>query len=165
MTFQPRLDLGVFVRPIVVHDHIGLLFQKLRIARELESLCAMRLQIVGAPDIVDRGLADAPALRHGPATPVGRPRRLGLQDRIHDSGAPVDLIRGLLSPSWSNVPQTIQSLRYQGVFATEFRPVSRHAHTNPGRRQDRAARPKSLRHHPHQPAEPRPPVMRRPERS
>src|SRR5438445_6603810 len=122
---QPRLcaiqclNLALFVyteydrllRGIQVQTHhIGHLFQKLRIARKLEGFRAMGLDIVGAPNIVDRGLADALALCHGPATPVRHPRRFGLQGRIHDSGDLVDRIRRLSSPAGSDVPQTVQSL-------------------------------------------------------
>ena len=85
---QPRLgavqclDLALFVyaeddrllRRIQVQAHdVGHLFQKLWIARQLKGLRAMRLKIVGAPDIVDGGLAYTLALRHGPATPVRHP--------------------------------------------------------------------------------------------
>ena len=70
----------------------------------------MWLKIVGAPDIVDRGLTDALALRHGPATPVRHPRRFGLQGRIHDGGNLIDSICGLSSPAGSDVPQTVQAL-------------------------------------------------------
>jgi hypothetical protein len=70
----------------------------------------MRLQLVGAPDIVDSGLADALALRHGPTTPVGHSRWFGLQRRIHDRGDFVAFIKGLSSTAWSNVPQAIQPL-------------------------------------------------------
>src|ERR1039457_3965168 len=113
------LNLALFVyaendpllRGIQVQTHhIGHLFQKLRIARKLKGLRAMWLEIMGAPDIVDSGLADTLALRHGPATPVRHPRRFGLQGRIHDSGDLIDFIRGLSSPARSDVPQTVQPL-------------------------------------------------------
>jgi len=124
LDWQPRLctiqglNLALFVnaeydrllRWIQVQTHhIGHLFQKLRIARKFKRLRAMWLQIVGAPDIVDSGLADALVLRHGPATPVRHPRRFGLQGRIHNSRDLLDWIRGLSSPAGSDVPQTIQS--------------------------------------------------------
>ena len=89
--------------------HIGHLFQKLRIARELKSLRAMWLQVMGTPDIVDGRLADTLALRHGPATPVRHPRRFGLQSRIHDRGNLVDLIDGFSSSTGSDVPQPVES--------------------------------------------------------
>jgi len=82
--------------------HIGHLLRKLRIARQFESLRAMRLQLMGAPDIVDRGLADALALRHGAATPVRHPRRFGLQGSIHDGGDLIDSMQGFSSPARSN---------------------------------------------------------------
>ena len=70
----------------------------------------MWLEIVGTPDIVDGGLANALALRHCPATPMRHARRFGLQGGIHDTGDLVDLIRGLSSAPWSDVPQTVQAL-------------------------------------------------------
>ena len=66
--------------------------------------------MVGAPDIVDGGLADALALRHGPATPVRHPRGFGLQGRLHNRGDLVDGIDRLSSPARSDVPQTVQPL-------------------------------------------------------
>ena len=114
-----RLNLALFVyaeddrllrRIQIQTHHIGHLFQKLRIARELKSFRAMRLQVVSTPDIVDRGLADALTLRHSPATPMRHPRRFGLQGRVHDIGDLLDLIGGLSSAPRSDVPQTIQTL-------------------------------------------------------
>src|SRR5437879_1796322 len=73
------LDLTLFVdaeydrllRGVEVQAHyIGHLFQKLRIARKLKGFRTMGLEIVGAPDIVHRGLADALALRQGPGAGV-----------------------------------------------------------------------------------------------
>src|SRR5713226_1764730 len=113
-----RLNLALFVyaeddrllRRIQVQAyHISHLFQELRIARKFKSLRAMWLKIVGAPDIVDGGLANALALRHGPATPMRHPRGFGLQGRIHDTGDLIDGIQGLSSSAGSNVPQTVHS--------------------------------------------------------
>ncbi len=114
-----RLNLALFVyaqddrllrRIQVQAHHICHFFQELRISRELKSLGAMRLKIVGTPDIIDRGLAHALALRHSPATPMRHPRRFGLQGRIHDTGDLIDLIFGLASAPRSDIPQTIQAL-------------------------------------------------------
>jgi len=114
-----RLNLALFVdakhhrllRRIQIQTHyVGHLFQELRIARELESLRKMRLQLMSAPDSVDCGLADALVLRHGPATPMCHPRWFGLQRRIHNGGDPVDSIHGLSSPPRSNIPKTVQPL-------------------------------------------------------
>jgi len=55
----------------------------------------MWLKIVGPPDVVDRRLANALALRHGPATPMRHPCRFGLQGSIHDANDLLDLILGL----------------------------------------------------------------------
>src|ERR1700681_161505 len=125
LNWQPRLgaiqglNLALFVHaeddwrlwrdPVKTH-HVGHLLQKLRVARQLESLRAMWLQIVGAPDIVDGGLADALAPCHGPATPVGHPCWLSLQGSLHNSGDLIYSINGLSSPPRSNVPQTVQTL-------------------------------------------------------
>ncbi len=48
--------------------HIGHLLKELRISRQLEGFRAMGLQIMGAPDVVHRGLAYALVLRQRPAT-------------------------------------------------------------------------------------------------
>src|SRR5260370_9625541 len=69
----------------------------------------MGLEIMGAPDIVHRGLADALALRQGPATPMPHPRRFGLQGCIHDGGDLIDGIQGLSSSARGNVPQTVEA--------------------------------------------------------
>src|SRR5262249_30531731 len=73
-TQHDRLLWGIQVQP----HHIGHLFQKLRVARQLKRFRAMWLQIMRAPDIVDRGFADTLALCHGPATPVCHPLRFAL---------------------------------------------------------------------------------------
>src|SRR5260370_11881651 len=78
-------------------------------ARELKGLGAMGLEIMGAPDIVHRGLAEALSLRQGPATPMRHPRWFGLQGCVHDGGNLIDGIQGLSSSARSNVPQTVQS--------------------------------------------------------
>src|SRR5258708_20281788 len=65
---------------------------------------------MGASDIVDGGLANALALRHGPATPMRHPHRFGLQRRIHDIGDLIDLIRGFSSAPRSDVPKAVQTL-------------------------------------------------------
>src|SRR5947209_8783725 len=72
---------------------------------------------MGAPDIVDGGLTDALALRHGAATPVGHACRFGLQRRIHNSRDLVDWILRFSSPASRDVPQTIQ-----GFFPKAFPP-------------------------------------------
>jgi hypothetical protein len=88
-----RLNLALFIdaehdrllgRIQIKPHHVCHLFQKLWIARQLESLRAVRLESVGAPDIVDSSLTDTLTFRHGPATPVRHPCGLGLQGRIDD---------------------------------------------------------------------------------
>ena len=70
----------------------------------------MWLQVVGSPNIIDRGLANTLVLRHGPATPVRHPRRFGLQRCLYDGGDFFYRIDGLPSPAWSHVPQAVQPL-------------------------------------------------------
>ena len=70
----------------------------------------MWLQLVGAPDIVDGGLADALALCHGSATPVRHPRWFGLQSRFYNGSDLVYFVARFPSPARSNVPQTVQPL-------------------------------------------------------
>src|SRR5260370_4487648 len=69
----------------------------------------MGLEIMGAPDIVHRGLADALTLRQGPAIPMRHPRWFGLQGGVHDGGDLIAGIQGLSSSAGSNIPQTVQS--------------------------------------------------------
>src|SRR6266536_6645720 len=70
----------------------------------------MGLEMMGAPDIVHRGLADPLTHSHSPATPVRHSCRFGLQGRLYDGGNLGDGIERLSSPPGSNVPQTVQSL-------------------------------------------------------
>src|SRR5665213_756394 len=114
-----RLNLAFFVnakhhsllRRIQIQTHdVGHLLQKLRITRQLESPGKMRLQLMRAPNAVDRGLADALIPGHGPATPVRHPRRFGLRGRLHDGGDLIDSIQGLSSPARSNIPKSVQPL-------------------------------------------------------
>ena len=81
----------------------------------------MWLEMVGAPDIVDGGLAHALALRHGPATPMRHPRRFGLQGGIDDSGDLVDGIGGLSSAPGRDVPQTVQALLTEALSPQNHR--------------------------------------------
>jgi len=113
-----RLDLALFIdtenncllrRVQVQTDDIGHLLQKLWIARQFECLRAMWLQLVSAPDIIDRRFADPLTLCHGPATPVRHPCRFGLQGRIHNGRDLVDFINRLPSPTRSNIPQTVKA--------------------------------------------------------
>src|ERR1700756_1008684 len=93
----------------------------------------MRLKIVGPPDVVDGGLADALALRQGPATPMRHPGWLGLQGCLHNTSDLVDGIRGLSAAPWSDVPQTVQS------FVTEAPAPENHRvsiHRKPLRNRD-----------------------------
>ena len=90
-------------------DHVGQLFQKLGVARQLETLHPVRLHIMTPPDVADRGLAHPLGLRHLSATPMRHARRLGLQGRIHDG---FNLLRpiGRLAPaSRGDLPQALQA--------------------------------------------------------
>ncbi len=111
-----RLDLGLLVhtehqrligRVQVQPNDIRELLQEPGIARELEGLDPVRLQIVAAPNRTDGGLAHALKVRHPPATPLGHPLRLarcgGLDDRL-------DLARrigGLATAAGCDLPQAL----------------------------------------------------------
>ena len=113
-----RLNLGLFihtqhqglVRGIQIQaHHIGQLLHKARIARQLEALGAVRLQVVAAPDRADRGFAHALRLRHLPATPLRHPIRLRQQRRLDNR---LDLARrvgGLASATCGNLPQALRT--------------------------------------------------------
>jgi len=59
-------------------DPSGELFQQSWIARPLEALDPVRLEIVAAPEVADRRLAHLLAFRHQSATPLGHALGLGL---------------------------------------------------------------------------------------
>ena len=67
----------------------------------------MRLQIVAAPNVADRGLADLLVLGHQTTTPVGHPFGLGLQRRSDDGFDLLRSERGLAASPRRHFPQTI----------------------------------------------------------
>src|SRR5260370_29367363 len=87
-------------------DHVRHFFQELRVARQFESLNQMRLQIVGLPDGVDRGLTYSLTGGHGSTTPMGHAFRLGLQGRIHNGGYLIYVVDRFSSPPRGNGPNT-----------------------------------------------------------
>jgi len=96
---------GVQVQP----HHIGELLQKPRIARKLEALDAVRLQVVAAPDSADRGFAHALRVRHLSATPLRHPSRLGQQRRLDNRLDLARRVAGLASTAWRNRPQPFRA--------------------------------------------------------
>src|SRR5215472_18969302 len=70
----------------------------------------MGFELMGLPDIVDRGLAEALTLRQAPATPVCHPFRLSLQRRLHHRGDRIDVINRFASSPGSHLPQAVQPL-------------------------------------------------------
>ncbi len=101
---------GLLWRIQIQADHIGQLLQKPGVARQLETLDPVRLEVVTAPDVVDRGLAHALALRHESATPVRHPLRLGLEGRVHDGFDLFRSIGGLAPATGRDLPQTLQAM-------------------------------------------------------
>src|SRR5215210_2174171 len=94
-----RLNLGLLVytqhdrllrRIQIQPHHVTELLHEARIARELEILHAMRLQVMAAPDVADHGLANTLCLRHIAATPLRLATRLGVQSGLNDR---LDLLR------------------------------------------------------------------------
>lgn len=61
----------VFGRIHIQADDVAHLVDQQRIARQLECLAPMRLQVEGAPDLLNRRAAQPAGLGHAPATPVG----------------------------------------------------------------------------------------------
>ncbi len=67
------------------------------VARKLEALDAVRLQVVAAPDIADRGFAHALRLGHLPTTPLRHPSRLAQQRRLDNRLDLTHRVAGLAS--------------------------------------------------------------------
>ncbi len=96
--------------------HVGELLQKPRIARKLEALDAVRLQIVAAPDIADRGFAHA--LRW-----AGRNRQKALGEMTQINSKKFTILTLLNAPT-NVIRQIIDAvvwLRFQ------YRPAERYA--------------------------------------
>src|SRR5215472_13412371 len=74
---------SVFGRVQIQADDIFQFFRELRIAADLETLDAVRLQPVTVPDTTHAGLADAYRCRHAARTPVRGVRRLLPRRHIH----------------------------------------------------------------------------------
>jgi hypothetical protein len=72
------------------------------------------------PDPVDRGLADTLRAAQGPATPLGRAFRAGLQSGVDDRLDLLRVIDGLAPASCGDFPQAV------GAFLTEAPPPKGH---------------------------------------
>ena len=114
----PRLNLALLIhanhqrqlgRIQLKADHVGQLFQKLGIARQLEALHPGRLHLVTPPDVADGGLAHPLGLRQQSATPRGHPRGLGLQGRLHDGFNLLRPISRLAPASRGYLPPALQA--------------------------------------------------------
>src|SRR5208283_2324588 len=84
--------------------------EKLGIPRQLESFDPMRFQIMTLPDIVNRGLADALAGGHEPATPLRHALGFAAQRGIHNR---LDLLRPVgrfATPPGRHFPQTLYTV-------------------------------------------------------
>lgn len=115
-----RLDLALFVhaqhdrvirRVHVNSDNIGhfLLSPETWVAGELECLRQMRFEIVGLPDVMDRGFADTLLLCQGANAPVGHTLGLALQGVLYDLCYLLLVIGGLPTAPRRDLPQAIQS--------------------------------------------------------
>ena len=92
---RQRLDLALFVdtedqglfgriHEAKLPDDVGELLEKPRVRRQLEGTDAVRLQPVRLPNPMNRRRTQPLRSGHGTQTPVGRPRRRGVQRRFHD---------------------------------------------------------------------------------
>src|ERR1019366_5421634 len=70
----------------------------------------VRLQLVGLPDIVDRGLTHALTPGHRAATPMRHAFGFGLQRCIHNGGDLIGVVVWFAPASRSNLPQSVQAL-------------------------------------------------------
>src|SRR5271157_978610 len=90
--------------------HVGHLLQKLRIARQLEGLRAMGLQLQTKPAGMThwscRTMAQSQGVSKSTVNNIWRAH----QGRLHDGGDLIDFIAGLSSPARSYIPQTVQPL-------------------------------------------------------
>ena len=82
--FVDTEDQGLFGRIHVEPDDVGELLEKPRVRRQLEGTDAVRLQPVRLPNPMNRRRTQPLRSGHGTQTPVGRPRRRGVQRRFHD---------------------------------------------------------------------------------
>ena len=90
--------------------HIGQFLQKLGVARQLEGLVPMRLEMVRLPDVVDRRLAHPLGVGQLPTTPLRHAVRLGVQRRGHDGRDLAPSVAWLAAPSRRHFPHTVQPL-------------------------------------------------------
>ena len=95
-----RLVRRIEVEP----DYVGEFFQKLRVARQLESPGEMRLEIVTAQDVIYRRLTNTLIGCQGPATPMRAPFRLRLQSCVDDRLDTVRAIGWLTSATRRELP-------------------------------------------------------------
>ena len=88
-----RLDLALFVdtedqglvgRVDIQADDVGELLDEPRVGRQFERPDAVRLQSMSVPNAMNRGRAQPLRGGHRPQTPVGGPRRLGVQRGVYD---------------------------------------------------------------------------------
>jgi len=85
------------------------LFEKLGIARQLELLGAMRLNVMALPQSTDRGLAESLVRRHEPATPMRHSFRLGLQSRVNDRFDAIRAVSRFAAAAGRDLPQAVQT--------------------------------------------------------
>src|SRR5271166_1818361 len=100
-----RLVRRIQVEP----DHVGEFFQEPGVAREFESLAAMRLEIVTPQDVTYRRLTNALVGRQGSATPMRVPFRFRLQGCVDHRFDAIRAISWLAAAARRNLPQSLQA--------------------------------------------------------
>ena len=111
-----RLLRGIEVKA----DDVGEFFQKPHVARQLEVLGAVRLEMVALPNPLDGRLAHALLFGQAAATPVRGARWPGLQSSVNNGFDLAGCIMRLASASRSNLPKTL------GALLTKTTPPQRH---------------------------------------
>src|SRR4029450_7071398 len=96
---------GFVARTYIQPHDIGQLFQKPRIARQLESLGPMRFDVMASPQITDRGFADSLPGGHEPATPLRLAFGFRLQRGIEHRLDSFRTVSSLAPSSRSDLPQ------------------------------------------------------------
>ena len=82
--FVDTEDQGLVGRVDIQADDVGELLDEPRVGRQFKRPDAVRLQSMSVPNAMNRGRAQPLRGGHRPQTPVGGPRRLGVQRGVYD---------------------------------------------------------------------------------